>query len=131
MLTAVSVLDSLIRAGMRHVVVFRVPVVHLLLYAIAAAAEAGALIAHVRVDERSAALPPWVLPRHPVSPSAWCAPPVRHWASTYPAVMEAYHAGVPLAVLSADRPEHLRGSGVNQTTRQASFFHPLCALKLI
>ena len=55
MLTAVSVLDSLIRAGMRHVVVSPGSRSAPLAYAIAAAAEAGALIAHVRVDERSAA----------------------------------------------------------------------------
>ena len=46
-----------------------------------------------------------------------------------PAVMEAYHAGVPLAIMSADRPVRLRGTGANQTTIQTDFFLSLCARK--
>jgi 2-succinyl-5-enolpyruvyl-6-hydroxy-3-cyclohexene-1-carboxylate synthase len=37
-------------------------------------------------------------------------------------VLEAAHSGVPLLVVSADRPEELRGVGANQTTRQAGIF---------
>jgi 2-succinyl-5-enolpyruvyl-6-hydroxy-3-cyclohexene-1-carboxylate synthase len=36
--------------------------------------------------------------------------------------MEAHHAGVPLIVVSADRPEELRGVGANQTTTQDGLF---------
>ena len=39
-----------------------------------------------------------------------------------PAVMEANHSGTPLIVLSADRPEELRGTGANQTTQQLDLF---------
>ena len=39
-----------------------------------------------------------------------------------PAVMEANHAAVPLVVLSADRPDELRGTGANQTTIQPDLF---------
>jgi 2-succinyl-5-enolpyruvyl-6-hydroxy-3-cyclohexene-1-carboxylate synthase len=35
-----------------------------------------------------------------------------------PAVMEAHHSGVPLLVVSADRPAALVGTGANQTTDQ-------------
>ena len=124
MLTAVSVLDSLIRAGMRHVVVSPGSRSAPLAYAIAAAAEAGALIAHVRVDERSAAFTALGIAKASGQPVGLVCTSGTPLGEYVPAVMEAYHAGVPLAVLSADRPEHLRGSGVNQTTRQASFFHP-------
>ena len=55
MLSAVAVLDSLIRAGMRHVVVSPGSRSAPLAYAVAAAEEAGALVAYVRVDERVAA----------------------------------------------------------------------------
>ena len=124
MLTAVSVLDSLIRAGMRHVVVSPGSRSAPLAYAIAAAAEAGALIAHVRVDERSAAFTALGIAKASGQPVGLVCTSGTALGEYVPAVMEAYHTGVPLAVLSADRPEHLRGSGVNQTTRQASFFHP-------
>jgi 2-succinyl-5-enolpyruvyl-6-hydroxy-3-cyclohexene-1-carboxylate synthase len=40
----------------------------------------------------------------------------------HPAVMEAHHSGVPIIVLSADRPEALRGLGSNQTTDQPGIF---------
>lgn len=39
-----------------------------------------------------------------------------------PAVMEAHHAGLPLVVISADRPAELRGVGANQTTEQTGIF---------
>ncbi len=39
-------------------------------------------------------------------------------ANLLPAALEAHHAGVPLLLLTADRPPELRGVGANQTTRQ-------------
>ena len=54
MLSAISVLDSLIRAGMRHVVLSPGSRSAPLAYAVAAAETAGAIVAHVRVDERTA-----------------------------------------------------------------------------
>jgi len=39
-----------------------------------------------------------------------------------PAVMEAHHTGVPLVVLTADRPTELKGIGANQTTDQEGIF---------
>ena len=43
-------------------------------------------------------------------------------AELHPAVLEAAHSGVPLIVLSADRPAELRGIGANQTTVQPGIF---------
>jgi len=43
-------------------------------------------------------------------------------ANLHPAVLEAHHSGVPLIVLSADRPEEMRGIGSNQTTDQPGLF---------
>jgi 2-succinyl-5-enolpyruvyl-6-hydroxy-3-cyclohexene-1-carboxylate synthase len=39
-----------------------------------------------------------------------------------PAVLEASHSGVPLILLTADRPAELRGVGANQTTNQVGIF---------
>ena len=43
-------------------------------------------------------------------------------AELHPAVLEAHHAGVPLLLLTADRPAELRGTGSNQTTVQPGIF---------
>lgn len=43
-------------------------------------------------------------------------------ANLHPAVVEADAAGVPLLIISADRPPELRGMGANQTTIQPGIF---------
>jgi 2-succinyl-5-enolpyruvyl-6-hydroxy-3-cyclohexene-1-carboxylate synthase len=43
-------------------------------------------------------------------------------ANLLPAVTEAHHSGVPLLLLTADRPPELRGIGANQTTTQPGMF---------
>ena len=43
-------------------------------------------------------------------------------ANLLPAVVEAAHAGIPLVVVTADRPDRLRGTGANQTTDQVGIF---------
>jgi len=43
-------------------------------------------------------------------------------ANFHPAIIEAYHARVPLLVLTADRPHELRGSGANQTIDQVKMY---------
>ena len=43
-------------------------------------------------------------------------------ANLHPAVLEAHHSGVPMLLLTADRPARLRGKGANQTTNQVGIF---------
>ena len=43
-------------------------------------------------------------------------------ANLHPAVLEAHHSGIPLILLTADRPAQLRGKGANQTTNQVGIF---------
>ncbi|MEM7495095.1 MAG: 2-succinyl-5-enolpyruvyl-6-hydroxy-3-cyclohexene-1-carboxylic-acid synthase [Myxococcota bacterium] len=43
-------------------------------------------------------------------------------ANLFPAVVEASHDHVPLLLLTADRPDHLRHSGANQTINQLDLF---------
>lgn len=84
-----------------------------------AAAREGRLRLHVRVDERVAGF----LALGLAKASGRCVPVVTTSGTAVgnllPAVMEAHHSGVPLLVISADRPAALVGSGANQTTEQA------------
>jgi 2-succinyl-5-enolpyruvyl-6-hydroxy-3-cyclohexene-1-carboxylate synthase len=93
------------------------------------AADAPGLRLHVRVDERSAAFLALGLARAaavdgPLRPVAVVTTSGTAVANLHPAVLEAHHAGVPLLLLTADRPHELRGTGANQTTVQAGIFGP-------
>ncbi len=83
-----------------------------------AAARAGLLRLHVRVDERVAGF----LALGLAKASGRCVPVVTTSGTAVgnllPAVMEAHHSGIPLLVVSADRPAALVGAGANQTTDQ-------------
>lgn len=98
-----------------------------LAYAAAEAADAGWLRLHVRIDERSAGFLALGLARGAALDGDVRAVAVATTSGTavanlHPAVLEAHHAGVPLLVLSADRPHELRGTGANQTTEQVGIF---------
>lgn len=45
-------------------------------------------------------------------------------------IMEAFHAGIPLVLLTADRPRALRGTGANQTTWQEGVYGRCCPVAL-
>lgn len=83
-----------------------------------AAARAGRLRLHVRVDERVAGFVALGLAKA----SGRCVGVVTTSGTAVgnllPAVMEAHHSSVPLLVISADRPAALVGVGANQTTDQ-------------
>ncbi|HHU39322.1 MAG TPA: 2-succinyl-5-enolpyruvyl-6-hydroxy-3-cyclohexene-1-carboxylic-acid synthase [Propionibacterium sp.] len=98
-----------------------------LAYALADAEAAGWLRAHVRVDERTAGFfalglaRAWALRGEPrvvaiVTTSGTAV------ANLHPAVLEASHAGVPLLVISADRPHEWHRTGASQTTIQTGIF---------
>ncbi|MFW0169726.1 2-succinyl-5-enolpyruvyl-6-hydroxy-3-cyclohexene-1-carboxylic-acid synthase [Rothia sp. P4278] len=118
-ITAISVLDTLIRSGMRHVLICPGSRSAPLAYAVGALADAGVLEAHVRIDERSAAFTALGLAKATGQPVGLITTSGTAVGECLPALMEAYHSGLPLALLSADRPAHLQGTGANQTTRQA------------
>lgn len=82
----------------------------------------GLLRIHVRIDERSAAFVALGLARETGRAAAVITTSGSALGNLFPAVMEAHHSGVPLLLLTADRPGELRAIGANQTTRQQDFF---------
>lgn len=86
-----------------------------LAYALYDAEAAGVANLHVETDERVAgfvALGSGVAGK----PAAVVTTSGSAVANLHPAVEEAFHSGVPLVVLSADRPHDIRGVRANQTT---------------
>lgn len=85
-------------------------------------AQANKISLTVRLDERSLGFTALGRAVATNSPSAIITTSGSAVANLHPAVIEAHHAGVPLLVLSADRPARLRGLGANQTTLQVGIF---------
>ncbi len=83
---------------------------------------AGRIRLHVRIDERTAGFLAVGLARGAGRPVAVCTTSGTAVANLHPAVLEAHHGGVPLLVLSADRPPVLRDVGANQVIDQRSVF---------
>ena len=116
------VVDALERAGVRHVVVAPGSRSAPLVYALAEAEADNRITVHVRIDERVAGFTALGLALGAKGPAAIVTTSGTAVGNLLPAVMEANHAGVPLLVLSADRPVELRGTGANQTTVQLDLF---------
>ena len=77
---------------------------------------------YVHLDERSAAFFALGLALETGQPAVVVTTSGTAAANLHPAVMEADRAGVPLLLLTADRPPELRESGANQTTDQVKLF---------
>lgn len=119
---ATVVVDELIRNGVREAVVAPGSRSAPLALALAAADRDGRLRLHVRIDERTAGFLAIGLIRGTGLPVPVVTTSGTAVANLHPAVLEASHSGLPLIVLSADRPPALRGSGANQTTDQLKVF---------
>ncbi|TDO43152.1 2-succinyl-5-enolpyruvyl-6-hydroxy-3-cyclohexene-1-carboxylate synthase [Kribbella sp. VKM Ac-2527] len=119
---AAVVVDELIRCGVREAVIAPGSRSAPLAMALAAADHEGRLRLHVRIDERTAGFLAIGLIRGTGLPVPVVTTSGTAVANLHPAVLEASHSGLPLIVLSADRPPELRGSGANQTTDQLKVF---------
>ncbi|RZS44516.1 2-succinyl-5-enolpyruvyl-6-hydroxy-3-cyclohexene-1-carboxylate synthase [Herbihabitans rhizosphaerae] len=121
---AAVVVDELVRNDIRHVVVCPGSRNAPLSMALHEAAAQGRLTLHVRVDERSAAFFALGLAKGGGRPAAIACTSGTAVANMHPAVLEAYHSGVGLLLLTADRPPELAGTGANQTIDQRGIFGP-------
>ncbi|MDI3213864.1 2-succinyl-5-enolpyruvyl-6-hydroxy-3-cyclohexene-1-carboxylic-acid synthase [Arthrobacter sp. AL12] len=113
---------ALLLEGVRYVVVAPGSRSAPMAYALAEADAAGRVELLVRIDERDAGFTALGLGLATGAPAAVLTTSGTAVGNLLPAVMEANHAAVPLVVISADRPEELRGTGANQTTAQLDLF---------
>ena len=139
-LAARVLVSALVDLGVREVVLAPGSRSAPLAYALAEAAlapddpardpQAPVVDLHVRVDEREAGFLALGLARaarlagdaRPVAVVTTSGSAVAH---LLPAVLEAHHSGLPLLLLTADRPHELRGTGANQTTQQPGLLGPV------
>ncbi|GGM83917.1 2-succinyl-5-enolpyruvyl-6-hydroxy-3-cyclohexene-1-carboxylate synthase [Longimycelium tulufanense] len=122
------VVDELVRNGVRHVVLSPGSRNAPLSLAMHQAALASRLRLHVRIDERSAAFLALGLAARTRRPVVVCSTSGTAAANFHPAVLEADRSGVPLMVLTADRPPELRAAGANQVVDQHRLYGPAVRL---
>jgi 2-succinyl-5-enolpyruvyl-6-hydroxy-3-cyclohexene-1-carboxylate synthase len=117
---ATVLVDELARCGVRDLVL--APGSRSAALAFAAHDASDRVRLHTRLDERSAGFLAVGLARTSRRPVAVVTTSGTAVANLHPAVLEASHAGVPLVLLTADRPARLRGTNANQTTDQVRIF---------
>ena len=88
------------------------------------------LVRHTSIDERSAAFLALGLIRGTGAPVAVLTTSGSAVAHLLPACSEAHMGGLPLVLLSADRPAHLKSCGANQTAPQEDFLLP-CVRRMV
>ncbi len=111
--------DELVRSGVRRAVIS--PGSRSTPFALALAAHPD-ISDHSVVDERSAGFFALGLAREDRRPVCLLCTSGTAAANYYPAVCEADQSGVPLLLLTADRPGHLRDSGAPQTMDQLKLY---------
>jgi 2-succinyl-5-enolpyruvyl-6-hydroxy-3-cyclohexene-1-carboxylate synthase len=111
--------DELARSGLRAVCI--APGSRSTPLAIAFAEQPGIKV-YSLIDERSCAFFALGLALAGGQPAAMLCSSGTATANFYPAIIEAHYAGVPLIVLTADRPHELRESGANQTVDQVKMY---------
>ena len=116
-----SVVDALVAHGVSELVLAPGSRNAPLAFAAYDAASAGRLRLHTRIDERTAAFLALGMTRVGRRAAVVCTSGTAV-ANLHPAVLEAAHAGLPLVVVTADRPASLRGTGASQTTDQVRIF---------
>jgi 2-succinyl-5-enolpyruvyl-6-hydroxy-3-cyclohexene-1-carboxylate synthase len=119
---SLALLGELIGRGVRDIVLCPGARSQALALAAAAWEQAGRVRLRVRIDERVAGFLALGIAVETGLPVAIITTSGTAVANLHPAVLEAHHSGVPLVLLTADRPAELRGIGSNQTTDQVGMF---------
>ncbi|HSP52810.1 MAG TPA: 2-succinyl-5-enolpyruvyl-6-hydroxy-3-cyclohexene-1-carboxylic-acid synthase [Cryobacterium sp.] len=119
---SVSLLGEFVRRGVRDVVLSPGARSQALALAAAELERVGLIRLHVRLDERGAGFLALGLAVESGWPALVVCTSGTAVANLHPAVLEAHHSGVPMIVLTADRPSELRGIRSNQTTLQPGLF---------
>jgi 2-succinyl-5-enolpyruvyl-6-hydroxy-3-cyclohexene-1-carboxylate synthase len=114
--------DELARCGLREVVLAPGSRSTPLAMAFFDLERKGRIRLHVRIDERSASFTALGLAKASRRPAAVLCTSGTAAANFHPAVIEADESGVPLLVLTADRPGELRGTGANQAIDQIKLY---------
>lgn len=114
--------DELVRGGVGDAVVAPGSRSAPVALALADAERDGRLALHVRIDERTAAFLALGLAKASGRPVPVLTTSGTATAHLHAAVLEADAAGVPLLVLTADRPPELRDTGANQTITQPGLY---------
>lgn len=119
-----GVISLLVRHGVTEIVLAPGSRNAPLAFAAYDAAAAGVLRLHTRIDERAAGFLALGLTKVG-RPAAVVCTSGTAVANLLPAALEAWHAGLPVIFVTADRPLRLRGSSASQTTDQVGILHNL------
>jgi 2-succinyl-5-enolpyruvyl-6-hydroxy-3-cyclohexene-1-carboxylate synthase len=119
---SVALLAEFIRHGVRDIVLSPGSRSQAIALAAAEFEAAGLIRLLVRIDERVAGFLALGIAVETGTPVLVVTTSGTAVANLHPAALEAHHSGVPLILLTADRPPELRGIGSNQTTDQLGMF---------
>jgi len=120
---AEALVSAILKIGTQHVVICPGSRSAPLSWQFAALAADNRITLHTRIDEREAGFLALGLAKATRLPVPVVVTSGTAVANLLPAVVEAYHSGIPLVILSADRPAQVRGKSSPQATWQVGMFN--------